>query len=235
MTCVGGGARHYTRESRLGSGRGLIVKFAAHDTVHKGFLFLRVSLFQIGAEVSGYREGLRLRRILRSDGVRILPGFIAPDAEWADVRRLRGAFGAEETFSDIPPAFSELCGAESDIDAIQILKDDVIVAIDVAVRGGTSHASTGCGGFERVGVENPIADVDDVDVLFDDDVAREDLVVDPIAESMFFGCSIRPLRPVDVAGEVVGYAADDFSDSAGGQNSLILRRRSSHVASTPLR
>src|SRR6516165_11959754 len=62
--------------------------------------------------------------------------------------------------------------------------------------------------------ENPVADVDNVDVLFHDDVSRQNFVAYPVAEPHFRGRRLRPLRAVDVASEVMGFAADDFTEGA---------------------
>ena len=56
-------------------------------------------------------------------------------------------------------------------------------------------AAAGAVGLERAGLEQPVADVEDVDVLLDDDVAGERLVEDPVAE--------RGRRGSDVARAVV--------------------------------
>src|SRR5882762_11277980 len=62
--------------------------------------------------------------------------------------------------------------------------------------------------------QNPIADINDVNILFDDDVARENAIVDPISEAAFVGRSVRPLRALDVTGQVVRFTANNFSDSS---------------------
>src|SRR5215472_9471330 len=62
--------------------------------------------------------------------------------------------------------------------------------------------------------ENPVADVDDVDVLLHDNVAGQNSVANPVTEPHFFGRRLRPIGTVDVAGEIMGFAADDFTDGA---------------------
>src|SRR5262245_7692634 len=64
-------------------------------------------------------------------------------------------------------------------------------------------------------LQDPVANVDDVDVLFDDDVAGKNLVMHPIAETDFLQRSVGPLRAVDVAGKVVSFTADDLAQGAG--------------------
>src|SRR6516225_3443667 len=145
VTGVGGGARHHARKRRFGTGGGLIVKFSADDAVEEGLLFFRVGSLEVGAEIAGNRKGLLLRGVLVLGlGAGILPRLVSPDAERADVRRLRGAFAAEKALRDIPPAFGELSGAEGDIDPLWVLEDDVVVAPGIAVVRGPSHAAARC-------------------------------------------------------------------------------------------
>src|SRR5262245_25643413 len=63
-------------------------------------------------------------------------------------------------------------------------------------------------------LQNPVADVDDVDVLFDDDVARKSFIVHPVAETEFLRRSFGPLGAIDIAGEIVSFPADDFAECA---------------------
>src|ERR1041385_622409 len=64
-------------------------------------------------------------------------------------------------------------------------------------------------------IQNPVADVNDVNILLDDDVAGENLVVHPVAQANFIRRSFGPLRPIDVAGEIVRFAANDATNRAG--------------------
>src|SRR5258707_15666455 len=81
-----------------------------------------------------------------------------------------------------------------------------------------------------MGFENPIADVDDVNVLLDDDVAREHAIVNPISQAAFIGRRGGPLRTVNIASQIVGFAADDFSDgsSVNAANHFDERRANSN-------
>ena len=63
-------------------------------------------------------------------------------------------------------------------------------------------------------LENPVANVDHVDVLFDDDVARKNTIIDPIAQAMLGGRRIWPCGPIDVAGEVISLTADNLANGA---------------------
>ena len=48
---------------------------------------------------------------------------------------------------------------------------DVVISVDIAVIGRTTLAFPRRGSFYGMVFENPVADVNDVNVLFDDDVA----------------------------------------------------------------
>src|SRR5215467_1339673 len=63
-------------------------------------------------------------------------------------------------------------------------------------------------------VEDPVANVDGVNVLFDDDVAGEHAIVNPIAQTAFDGRRVWPRGPVNVGGPVVGFARNDFAERA---------------------
>src|SRR5690242_4936991 len=63
-------------------------------------------------------------------------------------------------------------------------------------------------------LQNPIANINDVNVLLHDDVAGENAVVDPIAQTHFGRRSVWPRGAIDVAGEVVRFAANDVAEGA---------------------
>src|SRR6266446_1014108 len=206
-------ARQNARYRRLRSFVSLIVKSSARYAIYKRFLFLAVSEFQIGSEVSGDREDLRLRFVFRRRHGS-LPRLIAPDSERSGVRRLRNAFCAEETLGDIPPAFGELRGAERHVDIVGIVEEHVVVSVRVAVRSRTPESAPGCGCPQRMPFENPVTYVDHVNVLLDDDVAGKRAVINPVAQAALGGRCVGPSRAIDVAGEVVCFAADDVAERA---------------------
>src|SRR6266436_119287 len=210
---VGSSARQNARNRRLRSFVSLIVKSSARYAIYKRFLFLAVSEFQIGSEVSGDREDLRLRFVFRRRHGS-LPRLIAPDSERSGVRRLRNAFCAEETLGDIPPAFGELRGAERHVDIVGIVEEHVVISVRVTVRRRTPQSASGGGCFQRMPFENPVTDVDYVNVLLDDDVAGKRAVVDPVAQAALRGRRVGPGRAIDVAGEIVRFAADEVAERA---------------------
>jgi hypothetical protein len=64
-------------------------------------------------------------------------------------------------------------------------------------------------------LENPVANVDDVNVLLHNDVAGKNAVIQPVAKATLCGGGVRPGGPVNVAGEIVSFAADDFAKRSG--------------------
>ena len=72
------------------------------------------------------------------------------------------------------------------MDVVGVGEVDLVVV--PAIAGvGEDVAASGGGGLERVSAEEPVAEVDDVDVLFDEDVAGEGTVPEPVAEAVLVG------------------------------------------------
>ena len=53
-----------------------------------------------------------------------------------------------------------------------------------------------------------------MNVLFHDDIAGQDAIVHPISQAMLGWRRVGPGRPVNVAGEIVGLSADNFTERA---------------------
>jgi hypothetical protein len=68
------------------------------------------------------------------------------------------------------------------VDAAGVGEVDLVVVVDVA-GGGEDGAAAGGGGGDGMGVESPVAEVDDVDVLLDENVSGEGAEEDPVAET----------------------------------------------------
>src|SRR5207302_4173272 len=107
---------------------------------------------------------------------------------------------AEQALTDVPPAFGELRGAERDVHAAGITEQDVVIAIAIAVIGGAALASSRGGGLHGMRLEDPVADVDYMNILLDDDVTGEHTVVHPIPQPALGGCGVRPSWASDVTG-----------------------------------
>src|ERR1043166_6861626 len=206
------GPRHHARQRRLGARRRLVVELARVDALDERRLLRGVGELEVRREVARDRERGRLRTGLLNEWC--LPRVVAPDAEWSGVGGDGRTLGAKETLAHVPPALGELRGAERHLHAVGIREDGVVVAHAVAVIGGPAAPPGGRADLERMRLQHPIADVDHVNVLLDDDVAREHAVVDPVAEPPFGGRGVGPWRPGDVAREVVRLAAHDVADGA---------------------
>ena len=93
------------------------------------------------------------------------------------------------------------------MDVARVAEHAVEVAPAVALVGAARAASR-AHGLHRVRLQQPVGDVDDVDVLLDDDVAGEHPVVDPVAQPPLGGRGVRPVGPLEGRGEVVDLARD---------------------------
>jgi copper(I)-binding protein len=63
----------------------------------------------------------------------------------------------------------------------------MIVPIHVAIAGWTTFAAAGGRHLQRMRLQDPIADVDDVNILFHNDVAGKDAIVHPVSEAQLDG------------------------------------------------
>ena len=73
---------------------------------------------------------------------------------------------------------------------IRINKVDLVIVPAVAGMSKYIAASSG-GGLQRARAEQPVAEIDDMDVLLDEDVARQGPIPEPIAEAVFVGAKRR--------------------------------------------
>src|SRR5438067_10988431 len=94
------------------------------------------------------------------------------------------------------------------------MEEDVVVPIHVAVAGRPAFASSGGGHFQWMALQHPIANINDVDVLFQNDVAGERTIVFPVADFQFQRRGIRSWRTVEIAGQIISFGANDFAQSA---------------------
>src|SRR5271163_4090346 len=103
------------------------------------------------------------------------------------VRRRGHAVRAVELESCVESAVSAvLRGGEGESHAVWIKIVDLVVI--PAIAGVAERAAAAGGdGFERVRAENPVAEVDDVDVLLDEDVSGERGEPEPVAQAVFVG------------------------------------------------
>ena len=90
-----------------------------------------------------------------------------------------------------------------------------LVVIPAVAEVGEDVAAAGRGSFERVRAEHPVAEIDDVDVLFDEDVAGEGAIPEPVAQAVFVGAFAFALLLSGRGRVVVTRGGDDFADGAG--------------------
>src|SRR2546429_7534069 len=114
---------------------------------------------------------------------------------------------AEEALGHVPPALRKLRRTKGHIYIVGIMEDGVVIPVDVTIVRRAAETSSRRGSFQWVVLENPVADVNDMNILFHDDVARKDAVVDPVAQALLNRRCIGPGRPVDVASQIMRFAA----------------------------
>src|SRR5712672_896909 len=136
-------ARQYAGNRRLRPFIRLVVKISAGDALHKRLLLLAIGKFQVGREISGNRESLRVRFVL-SRRHRRLPGLIAPNSQRSGIRRLRNAIGSKETTGNVPPALGKLRRAECYVYVVRIVEQHIVVSIRVAIGSRPPLPSTCC-------------------------------------------------------------------------------------------
>ena len=67
------------------------------------------------------------------------------------------------------------------------MEDRLIVPEYVAVAGWTTFAASTGGYLQRMVLQDPVTDVDDVNILFHNDVAGKRAIVHPISEAQLEG------------------------------------------------
>src|ERR1700709_1481099 len=64
-------------------------------------------------------------------------------------------------------------------------------------------------------LEDPIADINDVNILFQNNVTRERAVKQPVAQTTLGGRRIQSRRKLGVSSQVVGFAANNRAQGSG--------------------
>ena len=113
--------------------------------------------------------------------------FAPYDLDRARVRNGGRAFGAENAQACFKHSVvAELRGGKREMHVVGIEVVDLVVV--PAVAGvGEDVAASGGRGLERARAENPVAQVDDVNVLLDQNVSGERAVPEPVAEAVLVG------------------------------------------------
>jgi len=161
-------ATQHATKSSFNSGGELIVWLCRGDAIDEGALLVAIGEGKIireaavGCESSGAGNGIR--RILPS------PGLSTRDLDRTRIGNCCSAKGAKEFETGIKAAIlAKLGRREGEVDVSRIREVNLVVV--PAIAGVGQNASTsGAGGLQRTSAENPVAEIDDVDVLFHEDV-----------------------------------------------------------------
>ena len=94
------------------------------------------------------------------------------------------------------------------------MEKHVVISVGVPVIRGAALPTASGGRLQRMGFEDPVADVNHVNILFDDDVARKRAIVDPIAQATFGRRRVGPGWPLDVAGKIISFPTDNLAKGA---------------------
>ena len=114
-----------------------------------------VRLHPLGVEVAHLAVEVELGRV---------------DGDVAEVMRVRGAFQPIHPAHDVVVALPRLMGIETHHQVIRVIEDDGEVVPAVACR--LALAAAGAIGAHRFGVEHPGGDIQRMNVLLGDNVAR---------------------------------------------------------------
>src|SRR5215475_7725087 len=94
------------------------------------------------------------------------------------------------------------------------MENSVIVPKYIAVAGWTALAAAAGRHIQRMSLHDPITDVDDVDILFHDDVAGKRAIIHPISKAQLDRRGVWSRRAIEISGQIVGFAADDPAQRA---------------------
>ncbi len=115
-------------------------------------------------------------------GLRVLPGLLSLDVAVGAVREGE-AGGADHALRDVLRGPRGLPAHAHDARAVRVLVLDGEVVVDVAEHGvGSRGAAAHARALDGVGAEGPVHDVEVVDVLLDDVVARGPAREEPVAD-----------------------------------------------------
>src|SRR5271169_4742368 len=107
---------------------------------------------------------------------------------------------------------AELRGAEAHVHVLGVFEHDIEMRIAGVAWVSAALSAAPANSFHRVAIQHPVADVDGVDVLLDDDIAGEHAVLHPVAQPEHRGRQIRKIKTQRVA-IVMGGAGHDVAQS----------------------
>ena len=95
-----------------------------------------------------------------------------------------------------------------------IEEDHVEVRPVIARRFRAAFAPARADGLHGMRLQHPVANIDDVNVLLDDDIAGQNAVVQPVAQPQFGGRGFRVIGHLQERAIVVGCAASNLAERA---------------------
>ena len=138
------------------------------------------------------------------------------DGDVAEVMRVGGALQSINPAHDVVVAVAGLVGIEAHHQVIREVIDDGEVV--PAGAGGGALATAGAVGAQRGGVEHPAGDVERVNVLLGDDIAREQAIDAPGAQAGFGVLRVLAQELVHagprLTGLVIGLDGDELPELA---------------------
>src|SRR5215510_10053029 len=136
------------------------------------------------------------------------------------MERLGGAVRAEESLTLLAvPFVVELVRIEADVNVVRVnVGHDEMIAAQVVRRYGVDlfaeRTPADAHRLHRMRLHRPVDDVQNVDVLFDQDVARKRAVEDPVADAGLEVGHARFVLASEVVRVIETLAQDDVSDLA---------------------
>src|SRR5262245_24485991 len=136
------------------------------------------------------------------------------------MERLGGAVRAEESLTLLAVAFvAELVRIEADVNVVRVnVGQDEMVAAQVVRRYGVDlfaqRSPADAHRLHGVRFHRPVDDVQNVDVLFDQNVARQRAVEDPVADARFEIGHARFVLASEVVRVIEALAQNDVADIA---------------------
>src|SRR5262245_20536304 len=208
-------------------------RVSRHSTEDRGQRGLG-ALFSFVVELAGFyafdqRLHLRADRRMQVDlaGVDLVARLLAflnlveNDRGGAALERLGGAVRAEEPLALLAVALvAELVRIEADVNVVRVdVGQDEMIAAQVIGRYGVDllaqRAPADAHRLHRMRLHRPVDDVQNVDVLFDQNVARKSAVENPVADARLqVGHAGFVLAP-EVVRVIKALAENDVADLAG--------------------
>ena len=187
---IAGHAAEHAAQRRLHARGDLVVRWPGCDAVDEAAILVAIGELQI------VRETRRWRRISRTPAA--LEVVSCHSHACAPVIWIGPEYGtvaeplAPNSFSPASkrPSRPKLRGRKRKVHVAGIGEVDLVVIPAVAVVG-ENVASPGRGRFQRVRAHHPVAQIDDVDVLLDQDVSGERAIPEPVAQPVFIGAGAR--------------------------------------------